>query len=165
MALFVVQVRYKDDPAIILSQQVGFIRENADIVALDGESLLKLPVDPLGEYYLAIIARGHLGVMTSTVKSLQGTAFLHDFRDPSGLYQDPNMNQVPLSDLGNGVFGLISGDSDLNGVINSADFNDVTSQYLQIGYYLADVDFNGVINSADFNIIIANYFKMSQIPD
>ncbi|MCI4667497.1 MAG: choice-of-anchor A family protein [Bacteroidia bacterium] len=159
-----IQIRDKANPTIILYQTVGFVACNGDLVGLDGYSLLQLEVDPREDYYLAIIARGHLGVMTGGIKSRNGNCILHDFRSVSNVYNLSGTN-LPMADLGNGIFGLIAGDTDLNGVINSADFNDVTSQYFQLGYMIPDVDFNGVVNSVDFNIIISNYFKISQLPE
>jgi hypothetical protein len=160
-----VQVRSKQNPATIVFQRAAFLRANGDIVALSGQELLSLDVDPRGEHYIALIGRGHLGVMSDSAILRHGSFLLHDFRLLGGVHSEQGVSNPPLSSLGGGLAGLTVGDTDLNGVINSADFNGVTSTYFQAGYRLADLDFNGIVNSADFNILISNYFKLSHLPD
>ena len=55
----------------------------------------------------------------------------------------------------------MSGDADLNGIVNGADLNTVLSNYNKTGldWSHGDFDGNGTVNGADLNFVLSNYNK------
>ena len=54
---------------------------------------------------------------------------------------------------------LLSGDANIDGNVNLADFNTLAANFGQnvVRWSQADFDFNGLVNLADFNLLAANF--------
>ncbi|MEL7192307.1 MAG: SdrD B-like domain-containing protein [Bacteroidota bacterium] len=159
------QVRSESDSAHVVAQAVGFVKPDGDLVGLDGHSLISLPIDPREDYYISVIAKGHLGVMTKSAKVRKGVSLMHDFTaDISEIYTLPGTANPAMVQLPTGQYALWAGDTDLNGAVNSVDFSQVLINYFQTGYFLTDIDLTGIINSVDYQFVAKNYFKFAQLP-
>ncbi|MEL6132663.1 MAG: SdrD B-like domain-containing protein, partial [Bacteroidota bacterium] len=146
-----VQVRAQEDSAHIVAQAVGFVKPDGDLVGLDGKSLISFPIDPRKDYYISVIAKGHLGVMTKNAKVRKGVSLMHDFTsDVNQIYTLPGTSNPAMAQLPTGQYALWAGDTDLNGAVNSVDFSQVLINYFQTGYFLTDIDLTGIINSVDY---------------
>ena len=64
-----VELRDKDDSSIIISSRSAFIKKSGLIVDLDGSSSLQFS-KPIGDYYIVVKHRNHLGVMSSSTVNL-----------------------------------------------------------------------------------------------
>ena len=67
-----------------------------------------------------------------------------------------------MKQLTAGVYGLWSGDLNVEGVVNSTDYNLNNIQVLQglfNNYYMGDVNMDGVVNSTDLNITNATILQ------
>ena len=104
-------MRTSTDAASTQSTRAAFIRSNGSIVDLDGISLVKFDGVSPDSYYIVVIHRNHLAVMS------------HDPVLPNSSAYDFTMSQTQaygtnsMKDLGSGVYGMWAGDADGNGQI------------------------------------------------
>lgn len=71
---------------------------------------------------------------------------------------DPNAvigGTLSLVDLGNGVYGMVSGDYDGNGQVQASDLNDLRPAFGTAGYLPGDLDLNGQVQITDKQIFLA----------
>ena len=132
----------------------AFVLEDGTVVShSDGSS------DPLfdvaaGMYHLAVFARNHLGVISSSQVDLTTPSPAYDFTD--GLSKAYGVS--PMQDLGGGDYGLFSGDFDADGQVIANDFNAwlTDTKAGATGYLASDFNMDGQVNAADFNTWLAN---------
>jgi hypothetical protein len=114
-----VVVELRSNTTTVVYSKPALLQRDGDVIDTDGNTYLNFPVTA-GSYYVALRHRNHLGVMTSTARSLgvDPSAQLIDFRSStSGAY-----GTTPLVLKGT-VYCLWSGDGNGNG----------TLQYVGIG--------------------------------
>lgn len=77
-----VQVELRDatDNTIVLAQKSAFIQRDGDVVDVDGNSPVTIPVMH-DDYFVVIKHRNHLGIMTQNTVSLTNVATTIDFTD------------------------------------------------------------------------------------
>ncbi len=113
-----------------------------------------------GEYYIIVYHRNHLAIISSQKVDISNSQIIYDFSDSQSKVQGNNS----MKELDNGVFGMYSGDSDANGVINNLDFGNVANNIFSSDYANGDLDLNGIINVLDYSKINSNIFKKSVVP-
>ncbi len=138
----------------IIAQKAGFIKTDGEVVSLDGKNPLIFSNIKNKESYLVIHHRNHLPVMSRNPIIIQNS-IEYDFTNS----EEKAYGNSSLTDLGNGIFGLISGDSDSNGQIDNQDFKAVASDLLKVGYLNTDLDMNGVVNILDYKKTNINISK------
>ena len=159
-----IELRDADNPATILSRRAVFVKKNGELADLDGISLPQLDVDPNASYYLAIISRNHLDVMSAVAQDRMGRVYWHNFlADDTQAYLEPGLTNSPMIEVQPGVYALMSGDANRDGVINATDFNVVAYFFFQFGYTMGDVTCDGVVNATDYLNVVFNYFKFSHL--
>jgi len=141
----------------IISQKAAFLRIDGKATSLDGKNYLTFENIKEKSFYIVIQHRNHLPVISSHPVSLNDTIY-YDFT-----LSNQNAISSSLIDLGDGEFGMISGDSDSNGEINKRDYKEVAANLLKVGYENADLDMNGVVNILDYKIINSNLSKRTAI--
>jgi len=148
----------------IIYRQAAFIRNNGYIVDLDGESNLQINAILSDNLYLVLWHRNHLGIMSSTPLQFSGNLFSYDFSlGLEKVYGGQNGYQY----IGNGLWGMVSGDANTDGSINLIDkdslwFNNVGEQ----GHFQADFNLDTQINNIDKNDYwIPNEGKGCQVPE
>lgn len=104
-----VELRDKQDPAVVLQTRCGLIKNNGTIVGVNGASGITFNAVP-GEYHIAVRHRNHLGVMTGEPLALS----------PSGASLDLRVTSTPThgTDARAAAFGrsaLWSGDVNTDG--------------------------------------------------
>ncbi|QQS35546.1 MAG: right-handed parallel beta-helix repeat-containing protein [Ignavibacteriales bacterium] len=145
----------------VAARRAAFLKSDGSITDLDGSSTITLNGLAAGYYYLVIKHRNHLPIMSATPVALTESSALYDFSDSQGKAYGSNS----MVSLGSGLYGLFSGDGDLNGSINVIDYGSVGNNLFQTGYRLGDIDMNGTINVLDYSKIGSNLFKSSQVPN
>ncbi len=120
---------------------------------------------PPGDYYIVLKHRNHLAIMTQNVQTglTWGTAssiLTYDFT--TGQTQAYGTN--PMMNLGSGVYGMFTGDTDGSGTVNAADRSDTWNQRNLPGYYGTDVDLSGTVNAADRSAVWNNRNLSTQVP-
>jgi hypothetical protein len=111
-----------------------------------------------GNYYIVVRHRNHLAVMSANPVTLSSSSILYDFTTN----QTKAYGISPMKLLGAGVFGLIGGDADRNGIINGTDFNVYNPRLVSIvsGYEQSDFDLNGHVDGSDFNLFNPNLVQI-----
>ncbi len=137
----------------VIAEKAAFITNDGRITSLDGKSPLTFENINDEKCYLIIYHRNHLPIMSGEPITM-GNSVDYDFT-VNGEKAFGNSS----IDLGNGVFGMISGDSDSNGEINNQDFKVIAANLLKIGYINADLDMNGVVNVLDYKKTNINISK------
>ena len=137
----------------IIAEKAAFITSNGRITSLDGRNPLTFENINVKKCYLVIHHRNHLSIMSGKPITM-GSSVDYDFTaDREKAFSNSSI------DLGNGVFGMISGDSDSNGEINNQDFKIIAANLLKVGYINADLDMNGVVNVLDYKKTNINISK------
>ena len=145
----------------IVSRKAAFVKNDGSVVDLDGISQVSFNSVSAGNYYVVVMHRNHLAVMSANAVSLSSNSALYDFTTSSSKAYGTNA----LADLGGGKWGLYAGDSDRNGTINVLDYGNVVNFLFDTGYKFGDLDLNGIINVLDYSKTNSNLFKTSQVPN
>lgn len=144
-----VEVREAGDYNNIIATRSGLLQRDGDIVDTDGVSPLRLAGLPPTSYYISIQHRNHLGVMTATPLDFStGNVEFSFLVDPDQAFGSSN----GVADLGDGFYGLISGDFDRNGQVQITDASGLTQTLGSPGYQQGDLDLNGQVQNIDLQL-------------
>ena len=142
-----IKLRTSTDAASTQSTRAAFIRSDGSIVDLDGISLVKFDGLSPNSYYIVVIHRNHLAVMSHDPVSLPNSS-AYDFTTAQTQANGTNS----MKDLGSGVYGMWTGDADGNGQIQNSDKNSYWQVQVGLaGYQSADFDLNGQVQNNDKN--------------
>lgn len=133
-------------PGTIIFRRAGFILNDGSIVGLDGTSNLAFKVHVDSNNFVVLYHRNHLGIMSANELSHSGWKYSFDFTTGSG--QAYNSGQ---KDLGDGSYGMYSGDGNADGTINSNDISVWINEAGSNGYLNGDFDLNREVNNIDKN--------------
>ncbi len=146
-------VEFRDAPsaaqatgATTVSKQAAFIKNNGDVVGLDGFSPIYVDGIYQHDLYVVIWHRNHLGVMSSGPIVASGiNSFIYDFTTGAGkAYLNGQL------DLGGGLYGMYSGDCKPDGTVNSTDHTAVWSiEAGNTGYKMGDLNLDGQVDNVD----------------
>ena len=155
----VVELRNNLSASSLVGRRAAFIKSDGTIVDLDGQSPINFYGINSDDYYVVIMHRNHLYIMSANKIALSESSGLYDFTvSPSSSYGND------LANLGNGKYGMYSGDGDINGVVNVLDYEVVGNNLFKMGYLLGDLDLNGVVNVLDYGKANQNLLKVSNVP-
>lgn len=133
----------------MIARQAGFILKNGNIVALNGSSNLKIPAGVNQNLYIVVWHRNHLGIMSSSPPIKTSEVYSWDFTTG---YEKAFGGATAHKELAPEIWGMISGDGDGNGLIETLDKNTIwTSQSGQFGYNEGDFTLDGQVNNSDKN--------------
>ena len=115
-------------------------------------------------FYVVVWHRNHLGIMSALpvgVTSSNCTA-VYDFTgSETAAY---SMSQNGQTRLFNGRYGMIVGDSNIDGIVNAADRVAVRNMTGQTGYLSEDLSMDGIVNAYDRILVRRNSTRISQVP-
>jgi hypothetical protein len=147
----------------VIERKAAFILKNGQIVDLDGISNVPITQTINQQLFLVLKNRNHLAIMSSTALQPVNDVYQYDFTSGSNKAYGGINSQKQLS---TGVWGMISGDGNQDGIINNSDKNltwkpDSGEKIYSSG----DFNLNGNINNQDKNLIwISNFGRVSYIP-
>ncbi|MCF8367856.1 MAG: hypothetical protein K9G76_02350 [Bacteroidales bacterium] len=124
-------------------EAVLLLSDGSIVNTADNQPEYNLPI--FDNLYVVLWHRNHLAIMTSEPLVPSGDIYTYDFTSsPTSAYE---MGQI---DLGGGVYGMIGGDSDGNGIIdtNDKDVNWMMDAGLQ-GYFGSDLNLDSQVNNID----------------
>ena len=99
--------------------------------------------------------------MSANPLTESGCIYSYDFTTPAGQAYGTNAQK----DLGSSIYGMIAGDANADGDINSGDKTIWTKQAGTKGYNSADFDMNGQVDNPDKNEMwVPNVGEASQVP-
>ena len=144
-------------------QKAAFILSNGQVVDLDGSSNIQFEQTINQQLFIVIRHRNHLGIMSAFPLAESNNVYQYDFTTGSEQAYGGSNSQIELS---TGVWGMIGGDGNLDGVIDNVDKSLTwTSNSGDAGYYSGDFTLNGNVNNQDKNLIwVPNFGKVSYIP-
>jgi hypothetical protein len=145
----------------IISRQTGFLLRDGTIKGLDGLSNLQFNNSIINQLFLVIWHRNHLGVMSAYPLSLTGNVYNYDFTTGTDkAYLNGQKQLAP------GIWGMIAGDCDANGVVTENDKSLIwKNQVCRSGYLSGDFNFDREVDNPDKNeLLIINYLSHSNIP-
>jgi hypothetical protein len=147
----------------IVERKAAFILNNGQIVNLDGTSTIPFSQIVNQQLFVVVRNRNHLGIMSSAQLSENSNIYLYDFTTGSDKAYGGSNSQIELSA---GVWGMISGDGNLDGVIDNDDKTLTwTTNSGDAGYYSGDFTLDGNVNNQDKNLMwVPNFGKISYIP-
>ena len=153
-----VQLRSASDRNLVMAQKAGFVSCTGELMALDGSIGVYFDSIMPSDYYITIIHRNHLAVMSNAPVSLPN-ADPYDFTiAPTQAYGIQQLYQVGSH------YALIGGDYNGNGVINSLDYNLWISNNSLVNQYINwDGNGSGVVNNLDYNLWFANRSRLAVI--
>jgi len=139
----------RSDLNTTVGRRAAFIKNNGEIVDIDGVSKVGFYDLAEGNYYIVIKHRNHLGVMSVAPVPIGGsTNSSFDFRSTQTQAYGTN----PMKTMSDGKCCLYSGDGNASGTISSTDRNAVwRPQNGQSGYLMGDFNLSGGISAADRN--------------
>lgn len=146
----------------ILATQAAFLRSDGTIINTEGSPDLFFDISPTQQLFVVIHHRNHLSVISAMPIEESGGAYSYDFTTSD--LQAYNYGQI---DLGDGNYGMISGDANADGTVDIMDKND--NWELKVGniiYNRADLNLDAEINNEDKNECwYPNRGLGSQVPD
>ena len=148
-------------PDSMITQQAAFILNDGTIVGLDGISLLFFDNEITDNLYVVVYHRNHLPVMSSGSLTAAKGEYTWDFTISTGqAYGTDAQTNI------NGVWGMIGGDANANGVIDTDDKVIVwDTEAGNNGYLSSDLNLDSEANNIDKNDIwTGNNGESSQIP-
>jgi hypothetical protein len=151
-------------PATMVSRQAGFLLNDGSIVDIDGSSMLRFDVVVNDNLFVIVHHRNHLGIMSANPVIQTAGNYMHDFTTGSGqAHGDINAQKQILP----GVWGMIAGDINADGIINMADKSPEWEVLAgEAGYHQADLNFDGQVNNMDKDdFLIPNQGNSSYTPN
>lgn len=147
-----------------IATRAAFIKNDGSIVDLDGVSPVTFSAQP-GDYYLVIRHRNHLAVMSANTVELSESSSVYDFT----VSQSQAYGTNPMKQLNTNVYGIISGDGNADGIVNTLDRvmiwrpqNGTTWDYTKS----SDFNLDGGIDATDLNFFWRpNEGSVSQVPE
>lgn len=143
----------------------ALLRNDGVILGSDGSSPLLLSASAFasGSYFIVLKHRFHLGIMSANALGISSLSTLnYDFS--SSLSQAYSAGQSPMKQVGAGIYVMVTGDTNADGIINATDRINSKNQSGNTGYINSDVDMNGIVNAVDRTIIANNCFFLTQVP-
>ena len=160
------ETRLLSDLSVVETRFAAILDKNGWLRDPVTGGFIETPLNPEDDSRVFVVVhRNHIGVMTAGSVVKQGRIFLNDFtQSMNAAYEDPNIIGQPMEEVAPGVFALVAGDNNRNGVINSADILAAILEYFNSGYLESDIRMNGVTNSADLLLYNIRFYREQQYP-
>ncbi len=151
-------------PPMTKARQAAFLLKNGDVVGLDGSSILNFPdISITKNLFVVIWHRNHLGILSAVPLTETNGIYSYDFS--TAITQVYN-GGAGYKEIATGIFGMVAGDADADGEINTVDKTVWANQAGTRGYESADFDMNTQVDNKDKNDIWSqNGSYSSQLPE
>ncbi|MBL1214913.1 MAG: hypothetical protein HND52_16255 [Ignavibacteriae bacterium] len=159
-----IELRTSETENTTVAKRAAFLNKNGTLVEIDGVSPISFFVDSTIQYFVVIRHRNHLDIMSDNPVGVNVASSLYDFTLAQTQAYTTTPSDEPMIDLGGGVFGMYSGDTNTSGIITAADKSPVNSFNLSVGYYNADTNFSGIVTAADKSFVNSNNLKAIFVP-
>jgi hypothetical protein len=143
-----VELRTASNPAQVVARRAAVLKNNGLLLSTNGiEGIHFNNVDP-GSYYIAVYHRNHLAIMSATPVQLSSSSTVYDFTTA----MNKAYGQNPMVELGASKYGMYATDGNADGIVNSADRDDVwLIQNGNMGYLKGDFNMNSGVTVHDVN--------------
>lgn len=151
-----VQARSSSNDMEVLDEAVGFVNSQGDVVDINGQEGVSFPNLSPGNYNIAVFHRNHLAVMTAEPISLPNDV---SYSFSGSMNSAKGVDKLKYED---GYYVLFAGDYNMDGNINSTDYNAWAGDAALVNEYVGfDGNGSGVVNSGDYNIWFTNRSKLA----
>ncbi|OWY23393.1 hypothetical protein C7N43_03295 [Sphingobacteriales bacterium UPWRP_1] len=134
-----------------VARKAAFLYKDGTLHDPDGTDGVTFDVNTLNaNYYLAVLPRGHLGVLSASPIALPNATPYNFTTNANAAYGNNQLKNI------GGKFCLPAGDTDGNGIINYADVNAWIAAQATGVFALPDVNKDKNVNAADFNLLQPN---------
>ena len=145
------------------------LKMDGSIVDLDGKSPVLLAAGGIsaGDYYLIVRHRNHLSIATENTVGIYPRSITTyvDFTDPNILLGRANaVKPIGKKPDGSILWGMIAGDVNHDGVIDSNDQILTWDDRDFEGYLTRDINLSGIINTRDLNYSWNNRGRTTLVP-
>jgi len=131
----------------VQSRKVAFILNNGALKDLDGTSLLLFPGINLADFFVRILHRNHVPVVSAVTLTEVAGIYSYDFTTGADQAMGDFDSQ---NELAPGIWGMIAGDGNADFQIDNEDKDDTwVSQEGFMGYQSADYNMDGLVDEAD----------------
>lgn len=143
-------------------RQAAFLLADGSIVGIDGVSPIQFTHNFTDQLFVVITHRNHLSILSANPIIESGGVYAYDYSSGA--------NQVyggapAHKELVPGVWGMMSGDVNADGTVNSSDKTAWTTQAGKTLYNQADLNMDGNIDNQDKNDFwLPNYGKSTMLP-
>ncbi len=151
-------------PATSIGMQAAFLRNDGKIVGLDGDPVISFSnASVANNLFVVVFPRNHVPVISGNAVTQTGGVYTYDFSTAAGQALGGANGH---KDLGGGVWGMFSGNSNGDYNVNDADKDtNWKSEAGMSGYLSSDVNMDGESNNVDKNDMwVPNNGKSSQVP-
>jgi uncharacterized repeat protein (TIGR02543 family) len=104
-----------------IASRAALVKSGGAIADTGGSGGVRFENVPHSDYYVVIYHRNHLPIMSSNALTFTDSSSLYDFTTGQGQAYGSN----PMTELDPGVYGMISGDGNADGMVNQADKDDI----------------------------------------
>ncbi len=137
----------QDTSFTILAEQAALLNSNGQITATDGVSFIQFPIAYEPGFYVAVIHRNHIPVISSVPLTNTGGIYNYDFSTGASQAFGGSHLQKELQD---GIWGMIAGDGNANGGVDNTDKTEVWQpQFGSSGYLSGDFTMNSLVELND----------------
>jgi len=151
-------------PSTSVAKQAAFLKKDGSIVGLDGTSNLTFNNSIVQQLFLVLWHRHHLGIMSANPLPGSHGYYTYDFTVSDLQVHGGSAGYVELVP---GIWGMVAGDADANGIINNSDKTIFWSNEAgEDGYLNSDFNMDSQADNPDKNDAwLNNIGKESQVPD
>mgnify|MGYP006277958059 FL=1 len=148
----------------IVGMQAGFVKRDGSIVCTDGVNPLTFPLMVNHNLYAVVWHRNHLGILSGYPLTGNGAVYNYDFTTSADQVYG---SFIAHKELAPGVWGMVGGDGNSNGMVNMEDKLDVWNMEVgNFGYMNGDFDLNGNVDNSDkIEVWNLNAGRGSQVVD
>lgn len=146
-----------------IAMQAAFLLRNGSVVGMDGSSVLQFNNSFTQQLFVIVWHRNHLGIMSANGVSEAGGIYAYDFTISDNQVHGGSSG---YKNLPGGLWGMVAGDSNQDGMINITDKSEWATWAGRRGYINADFTMDGQVNNPDKNESWqVNLNKNSQVPE
>ena len=151
-------------PASTIETQAAFLLKNGSVVGLDGSSVLQFPSASFSNNLYAVVwHRNHLGIISAN--GITESGGVYDYNFSTALTQVYN-GGAGYKEIATNVYGMLGGDANADGDINTTDKNLWAGDAGTKGYKATDHNLDVQVNNKDKNDTwTGNISYSSQVPE
>ncbi|MCB2219348.1 MAG: S8 family serine peptidase [Bacteroidetes bacterium] len=152
------------DGSTMVARQAGFIKSDGSIVDTSGTEMLSFNLAISDSLFVVVQHRNHLGILSSIALKNNGNE-IYSFDFSTGSEKFFGINGYKM--LTSGIFGMVSGDTNADGIIDGADLlAGWDSSAGNQGYQTGDINLDREINNIDKDQFwFPNQSFSSQVPE
>jgi uncharacterized protein (TIGR02145 family) len=145
----------------MINRQAGFLKSDGQITGMNGTDMIYYAGSVSNNLYVVIWHRNHLAIMTSGPLIGTGGVYSWDFTNQQDKAYNNGQKQI-----GEGVYGMIGGDSDPNRIVDEYDKDPAwKSEAGNFGYLASDLNLDTQVNNQDKDEIwVINVGAIAQLP-